>query len=284
MSVESCYRLSEVQWPETPFLLHPNLIMVVRRGSEAHGTYVPPESDHGIDDRDILGLVIPPFEYYVGLKEWKKNETQEINGPWDVVLYDLKKFVKLLTAQNLNLLTALWCEKEDYLYRGPLGHVIVHSRKLFRGREKFHKACIGYAQAQLKKMTSYSLSTGYMGKKRKQLVEKYGYDCKNGAHLIRLLHMGEEFHLTGELKTSRTHDRQQLIDIKLGRWPLEAVQEEAEKCFKAADAAYQKSVLPEEVDVEAVNNLLVREMKGWFFERIFKLRSHPELLDKLVKE
>jgi len=37
------------------------------------------------------------------------------------------------------------------------------------------------------------LRGGYMGKKRRELVMRVGYDAKNAAHLIRLLRMGIEF-------------------------------------------------------------------------------------------
>jgi len=277
MSVESRYNLSEIQWPKTPFSLFNSVVMLVKRGSEAHGTYCPPEEANGIDDRDIMGLVIPPIDYYVGLKDdWKKSEVQEINGPWDVVLYDVRKFMRLVVAQNPNILTALWSEKEDYLKLTPFGHILIRERDMFRGREKFHSACIGYANAQLKKMTSFSLGTGYMGKKRKQLVEKYGFDCKNSAHLIRLLRMGKEFHLEGVLHVRRTHDKEELIDIKHGKWSLQRIEEEAARCFEEAEAAYQSSILPEAVNMEAINNLLVREMKGWFLETVCGMRRHPE--------
>jgi len=61
-----------------------------------------------------------------------------------------------------------------------------------------------------------------MGTKRKMLVEKYGYDCKNAAHLIRLLRMGVEFLKDGRLYVMR-EDAKQLIEIKRGEWTLEQV-------------------------------------------------------------
>jgi len=52
-----------------------------------------------------------------------------------------------------------------------------------------------------------------MGAKRKSLVEKFGYDTKNAAHLILLLRMGIEFLSVGVLHVKR-HDAQELLEIK----------------------------------------------------------------------
>ena len=73
---------------------------------------------------------------------------------------------------------------------------------------------LGYAISQMKKMSGGSYM-GYMGTKRKQLFDKFGYDPKNAAHMIRLLRMGNEFLRTGELVTYRP-DREELIEIKCG--------------------------------------------------------------------
>lgn len=104
------YLLDEIQWPDTPFALRPNLILAGRRGSESHGTYVPPTDPAAIDDRDVMGIVMPPADYAVGLKNWEGAEA--IKGVWDVVLYDFRKFVRLLCKQNPNVMTLLWLREE----------------------------------------------------------------------------------------------------------------------------------------------------------------------------
>jgi predicted nucleotidyltransferase len=100
--------------------------------------------------------------------------------------------------------------------------------------------------------------SGYMGQKRRHLVQKYGYDCKNAAHLIRLLHMAVEFLQTGEMHVDRTHiDRDELLEVKTGQWPLEKVKEEAEKWFELAHDAYEKSTLPDQPDREGAEERLI---------------------------
>ena len=90
-------------------------------------------------------------------------------------------------------------------------------------------------------------SGGYMGKKRRELVRRVGYDAKNAAHLIRLLRMGIEFLTEGTLHVERA-DAVELLDIKRGDWPLEKVKSEAERLFQLAQEAYVRSTLPPEPD------------------------------------
>lgn len=102
-------------------------------------------------------------------------------------------------------------------------------------------------------------TSGYMGQKRRELVEKFGYDAKNAAHLVRLLKMGIEFLREGELYVDRTgRDADELKEIKGGGWPLERIQEYATRLFVEAEIAHSASQLPERPDETAVERLLVR--------------------------
>jgi len=90
-------------------------------------------------------------------------------------------------------------------------------------------------------------SGGYMGKKRRELVRRVGYDAKNAAHLIRLLRMGIEFLTEGTLHVERA-DGPELLDIKRGEWSLDRVKSESERLFQLAQEAYVRSSLPAEPD------------------------------------
>jgi hypothetical protein len=101
---------------------------------------------------------------------------------------------------------------------------------------------------------------GYMGEKRKKLVEKFGYDCKNAAHLIRLLRMGIEFLVDGKLKVFR-EDAAELKEIKSGKWSLEKVMKEADRLFILAQEAFVRSSLPNSPDTEKAEKLLMSILK-----------------------
>lgn len=258
----------DIEFPDTPFQLDSSLVLLGRRGSEAHGTYVPPEDPLGIDDRDLMGICIPPRPYVLGLRQWEGAES--IKGVWDVVLYDFRKFVRLLCKQNPNVLSLLWLEPEDYLFRGPAGQKLIDNRDLFRSRAAY-TSFVGYAYGQMKKMTG-GAHEGYMGAKRKTLVEKFGYDCKNASHLVRLLHMGMEYLRTGKLQVRRTVDVPLMVEIKKGGWTLEHVQEYAGGLFDEMKRAEAECVLPDEIDLEAVERLVVECMQHHLDEE--RTRSH----------
>lgn len=249
------YDLGEVQWPDTPFQLIQNAILLMRRGSEAHGTYLPSTDPESIDDRDIMGVLLPPLEYYFGTRRWEHAEA--IKGCWDVVLYSFQKFLGLLVKQNPNVVSMLWLRPEDYLLATPEGRALIEARYIFRARRPAYDSFIGYARGQFQRMTHFH-HQGYMGAKRKALADLHGYDTKNAAHLVRLLRMGAEFQRTGEMTVYRTFDRQQILDIKQGKWPLEEVKLLAAKLFDEAEHALYESVLPEEIDRDAVDELAVR--------------------------
>jgi len=100
-------------------------------------------------------------------------------------------------------------------------------------------------------------SGGYMGKKRRELVMRVGYDAKNAAHLIRLLRMGIEFLTEGTIYVERA-DGPELLTIKRGEWSLEKVKAEAERLFQLAQEAYVRSSLPPEPDRDRAEKLCVR--------------------------
>lgn len=103
---------------------------------------------------------------------------------------------------------------------------------------------------------------GFMGAKRKALMEKHGHDAKNSAHLIRLLRMGIEFLKTGELVVERP-DAEELIAIKRGGWSLERTVREAQKLFAEAEEAYRESTLPEQPDRDGAEQLCVAVLRSY---------------------
>lgn len=229
------------------------------RGSIAHGMFVPKSDPNSIDDKDTMAICVPPPEYYYGLKEFGSRGTEEIKqDEWDIVIYEARKFIGLLAVGNPNVLSMLWLDRKHYITIMEAGQMILDNRQLFVGRHVY-RSFTGYAHAQLHKMTHLAFE-GYMGQKRKSLVEKFGFDTKNAAHCIRLLRMSIEFMKDGELYVERP-DAQQLLEIKRGEWSLDQVKAEADRLFKQAENAYLDSDLPKQPDMEAVSNLCVEVVR-----------------------
>lgn len=144
----------EILFPSTPFNLAPHLILLGRRGSEAHGLHVPSTNPDSIDDRDLMGIVVPPSAYYLGLKQWEGAEG--IHGVWDTALYEVRKFIRLLVKQNPNVISLLWTDDEDILVKTSPGNALIVHRDLFRHEKYARDAFAGYAYGQLKKMTAFN--------------------------------------------------------------------------------------------------------------------------------
>lgn len=227
--------------------------------------YVPSTDPNSIDDKDVMAVSVPPLEYYFGLQEFGSRGTQEIKRhEWDIVVYEARKFIKLLAQGNPNVLMMLWLNDNLYIKITDAGRLLIDNRRAFVGRHAY-KAFIGYARNQLHRMTHLAFE-GYMGTKRKTLVEKFGFDCKNAAHLIRLLRMGIEFLKDGQLYVQR-EDAKQLLEIKRGEWTLEQVRAEAEHGFQIAEQAYLASTLPVGPDVDLINKLAVEVVSMAFKSR-----------------
>jgi uncharacterized protein len=265
--------LKNVSPQEYRDLVPEGVILLGYRGSIAHGTYSNPEHfEDSIDDKDIMGVAIPGPDYYFGLNQFGSRGTHEKKlREWDSVVYEIRKFVSLLYQSNPNVLSLLWLEPHHYILRTEWGDRLVEARTLFVSK-KIYYAFSGYAYGQLKRMTHYH-TEGYMGQKRKELVDRYGFDCKNASHLIRILRMGTEFLREGCLHVHR-HDARELVAIKTGEWPLEKVKEEAGNLFKRAEQAYDECKFPNEPDREAVNSLLVNILSDYFGT----VKSSPSVL------
>lgn len=245
-------------------------ILTGYRGSIAHGMYVPPKNPTSIDDKDLMSVCIPGLQYYFGYapgfgsnREFPTNGTKEIKqDEWDIVVYEFRKFVGLLAQGNPNVLSMLWLEPNYYTHISPEGQQLIDMRNLFIGKHVYH-SFVGYAHSQLHRMT-HNAFQGHMGDKRRQLVEKFGFDTKNAAHLIRLLRMGTEFLVEGELHVLR-EDAKQLLEIKRGEWTLDQVLKEADHAFKKAEEAYINSPLPNQPAKKAINVLCTNILQLHFY-------------------
>ena len=223
------------------------------RGSIAHGTYIPSDNPNSIDDIDLIGFTIPNIEYFFGLRQWGSRGTKEIKrGPLDVVLYEVRKMVGLLANGNPNVLHTLFIEEDFILKSHKVYSILRDNRDAFLSQDLYHPF-IGYAHSQLKRMEAFSFE-GYMGEKRKRLVESVGYDCKNASHLVRLLRMGKELLEDGEMHVYRGGiDAEELVDIKTGKWRIEDVKSEAGRLFEEIKHAKYHTSLPEHVEMDRIN-------------------------------
>lgn len=228
-------------------------------GSHAHGTNLPPEDPFGTDDQDLVTIMLPPSAVCLGLDTWD-HATQWVDQ-YDVIAYSLGKVLRLLAKSNPNVLGLLALPSDCILYEHPVWQELCAQRHLFLTKEAYG-AFAGYANGQLKRM-AHSAYNGYMGEKRKQIVDRIGYDTKNAAHLIRLLRMCTDLFQFGELRVRRS-DAPHLIAIKRGEVSLAEVQREAAHLFDEANTWRELSSLPDRIHRGAVSELSAAlHLKGW---------------------
>lgn len=240
-AIESDERIASV-WP--------NVVLAGYVGSIAHGT-----AGDVIDDIDVYGVFVGDDRHYYGLNQVDTIHKVGVAEHYDFTLFEIGKYVRLLLKANPNVISLLWLPQNLYVVRESVGSALLAARQAFMTK-LLYKSFGGYAHAQLQKMTRGSTESAYQGAKRRERYEKFGYDCKNAAHLIRLLRMGVEALTSGEILVQR-HDAAQLREIKMGGWTLDQVREEAERLNHLLDEAFVRSDLPDRPDRDAVERVLV---------------------------
>ena len=220
------------------------------RGSVAHGT-----AGDIIDDIDVGWVFIAPISHYFGLQRLEHIERIGVAEKYDFALFELRKYVSLLLKSNPNVLSLLWLPQNLYIVQSDWGKQLIENRHLFMSKQ-LHKSFGGYAYGQLRRMTHPCTNQAYQGARRRDRFEKFGYDCKNAAHLIRLLRMGIEALSTGEINVAR-HDAKQLKEIKAGAWTLTQIEKEAERLQHLLDEALVKCDLPNKPDFQEAEEMLI---------------------------
>lgn len=241
-------------------LLPERVILLGFRGSVVHGTYRPSSDPNSVDDIDLMAVHVGPLEHYLGFRRKGQETLDRSSGPWDVVSYEIRHYFALLRKNNPNVQQLLWTPERFIVRSTELGDRLREHRRLFLSKQAFD-AFNGYAYSQFKKLEKKD-HRGYMGQKRKKLVELHGYDTKYAAHLIRLIRMGCEYLRYGEVVLPRP-DADELLAIKDGEWTLQEVRQAAKAGFAALREAKEDSPLPARADQEAIERLLMDTVAGF---------------------
>lgn len=207
-------------------------------------------------DYDYLGVTVEPPEYVIGMRkfeqfEWKRPELQA-----EGVTYSLKKFVSLLVKGNPTILSAAF---SPYSY-DTLGLTDPLFQSMFISK-RAGGHFIGYMQDQIRRLHT---SKG-MHVTRGELIEKYGYDTKYAAHVIRLGFQGIEYLSRGTitLPMSSTHV-EVLSAVRNGGMTYEKFMRLAERTMEALKSVDAFSSLPEHPQYDKLNQWLVKAyLNAW---------------------
>lgn len=129
--------------------LHSGTILLTRHGSHAYGTNTPSS------DEDFKGVAIPPARYFHGyLDRFEQAEFKHQAHGIDMVIYDLRKFIKLAADCNPSIIEVLFTDPSDHLIETKLGQMLREAAPWFVSKKaKFTFS--GYAVSQLKKIQAH---------------------------------------------------------------------------------------------------------------------------------
>jgi hypothetical protein len=220
-------------------------------GSTLYGTNTPDS------DLDVRGVVIAPKSYWVGAQRFELLEAKlpEVNA--EVVIYDLRKWLRLTVAVNPNVVETLFVDDDHpctIVSSDAWRHVRSETLPLLN--RQAHAGFHGYATSQLKKMViKQSNKTG-----RREIADEFGFDLKFAAHGFRLAGQGAELLRTGRITFPRP-DRDFLRAVRLGEvyapGDLDRCVADLVAASQDLDRALAETVLPQKADFERYDRLLV---------------------------
>lgn len=256
------------------------LILRAVVGSTAHGLHVP-----GTDDHDEMGICVEPPERVIGLRpfeqyiyrsaEERRKHSPEADqrytgrtppsepGDLDLVVYSLRKYVRLVTAGNPTVILLLFAQPTMDTVEGRKLRDNAH---LFASKEAGLRF-LGYLKAQRERLLGLR---GQMRVTRTELIQKHGYDTKYAMHATRLGYQGIEYLSTGKLTLPMVGEgRDVCMATRRGEYELpevianiQALERELCQLTLGSDDFHGKlaagwSPLPEHPDKDAIDRLLV---------------------------
>lgn len=147
-------------------------IFLTKHGSQAYGTSTPQS------DLDIKGIAIAPKEYYLGYLN--SFEQAEVREPLDAVIYDVRKFFKLASDCNPNIIEVLFTDIGDWILATEAWTDIHAHRYEFLSKKALHTFS-GYAVAQVKRIQSHR---HWLLNQPKKQPERSDFGLKNGESTI----------------------------------------------------------------------------------------------------
>jgi predicted nucleotidyltransferase len=227
-----------------------NLIMACIGGSQAHGAKL-----NSTDDTDWYGLYIPAPVKVLGLDReehfvFTTGGQRGGNGPLDVdvCLYTLMKWAGLAAKGNPSALHFLFAPLE---FTTDTWNRVATRADLFLAKGHV-KPFLGFADDQMKRLL------GQKGQKnihRAELESEHGYDTKYAMHVIRLYGEAKELMEKGCITLPRPN-KDELIEIRKGKYSLREIQEIGAQLESEALAAQATSPLPDEVNRDEISKLI----------------------------
>lgn len=247
---------------KVPFLLgspsqaiaNAGLILRCEVGSGVHGMAI-----EGTDDRDEMGICVEPVETVIGSKSFKhytfRTQPEGVcSGPGDLdlVIYGLRRYCYLAASGNPTVLTPLFVPDSSIEFINEFGHELRELAPAFASKmagDRFK----GYLHSQRQGLLGLR-SGGTRNQGRRDIRDKYGFDTKFAAHMVRLGYQGLWYMQTGKVELPLPEpELTWLRELKQGMHTKEEALALAAELESQIEAAQEASTLPNLPDMPRID-------------------------------
>lgn len=264
MSIYNLRKLHERKLVTPPSWLVDNTLYETVMGSVAYGV------SNDTSDLDIYGFCIPPKEnvfphlareihgFGWQIQRFEQYQQHHIDDPsamagkgrvYDVTIFSIIKYFQLCMENNPNALDSLFTPVSCVITLSQIAQLVRERRREFLHKGSWHRFK-GYAYSQLHKMDNKEP----IGK-RKETVEKFGFDLKFAYHVVRLMLQAEQILVEGDIDLQRNAEL--LKSIRRGEWTQEEIKKYFSEKEATLDKVYAESKVPHSPPEDKIKQLLV---------------------------
>ncbi len=245
---------------EAGFDLKDRAVFVCYVGSQAQGThFVLDDTSLGIDDTDVLCVVVPPPAHVYGLHPWEGAVVRA--DPWDVKVLSISAFAQRLLAGDPVAIEPLWTRESEQFAVSDEFKGFLRARSNFLSRrylDALSREANALESDMIEPVPTAAHYQGFLGERQWALAKRNQYDTRCAAHLLRRLKMMAELAEQSQFDLWRAEDGELLKAVKRGYFKLPEVQTMVERQYDRLADAWPTMILPNEAESEVVNDLLLR--------------------------
>jgi hypothetical protein len=217
--------------PAPEDVLRDGLILKVLVGSQAFGLATQ------ASDRDLRGVFVAPADL-----QWSLRGAPSVIEPnREETYWELERFLVLGLKANPNILECLFTPEVQYV--NAVGTELLGLRRSLVSKLAY-QTYNGYVLSQFKRIEADMRSTGHP-------------KWKHAMHLMRLLLSGISLMDSGVVLIDVADQRDQLLAIRRGEVAWDDLESWRLSLHAKFDDAYRRSTLPDQPDVQRINDFLV---------------------------
>lgn len=279
-------KLLKEQLINPPTYLIDSTFYVTRMGSVAYGVST------NYSDEDYYGFCVPPLHIlfphlggriqgwdnnYETLEQWQHHGISYNDTKYDFQIYNIIKYFRLCADCNPNMIDSLFTNRVDVVHSTAMAELVRDNRKLFLSKKAWH-TFKGYAYSQLSKLDRKPEG------KRKEIVDKYGFDVKYAYHIVRLIDEVEQILTIGDIDLHRA--KEHMKAVREGRVSKDEIREWFSIKEKTLEKVYHESKIPYEPQEAKIKQLLLHCIEthyGSIDKYIVNVSKEREIISQVAR-